>query len=536
LRKEAMDEIEAALKSCNGLLETSPAHMKQLSELTRGLRDRLTDTQINLRPTAARLSGSLLAIVDKLSQARLARLVFAALINSAMNDIKKPMRDASLDAIRTGIAASSLDGGGLNELSLEALVSAIVGEVNEAAIRVSLSNLDWVYVAVLSPEYFHVSQAGGLPDVLMLLHAVADSLPNLDEIVAARGQPLGEKYAVVLVECLTSSKSETRAAALSLLEASVENGVVNLESVRKASGRLKPAVQRTVGPLIAKIAKQTPSSLPIEKEPIPEKALAESQDNVVGREMRFPRAGKTTLAKVEHPSSVDPVPKHPLTSGKHLADSTTRSIIWPEYPEEPTGSILDNLKRFWSPYLPPTTTQALFPSSGIRKQDDAKNGIDLLSKALVIDRATGSAAVNEQLDLVLKWVCFVLCSKESTTGLLEILSLLRNLLQFMGESRREFSDSEALESVPLILDKVSGAKVRNVVDIQHRILVSLARTHLRLATLGEVSRRIPGNKSFTRTRRTLTTETSVFGMCTNDGQFSACEGEGPSVPLVCCMS
>jgi hypothetical protein len=328
-------------------------------------------------------------------------------------------------------------------------------------------------------EYVDVSQAGGLPDVLMLLHAVADSLPNLDEIVAARGQPLGEKYAVVLVECLTSSKSETRAAALSLLEASVENGVVNFESVRKASGRLKPAVQRTVGPLIAKIAKQTPSNMSIEKEPVPEKALAESQDNVVGREMRFPRAGKTMLAKVEHPSSIDPVPKHPLllTSGKHLADSTIRSIIWPEYPEEPTGSILDNLKRFWSPYLPPATTQALFPSSGIRKQDDAKNGIDLLSKALVIDRTTGSTAVNEQLDLVLKWVCFVLCSKESTTGLLEILSLLKNILQFMGESRREFSDSEALESVPLILDKVSGAKVRNVVDGQHRILVSLALTH-----------------------------------------------------------
>jgi hypothetical protein len=151
LRKEAMDEIEAALKSCNGLLETSLAHMKQLSELARGLRDRLTDTQINVRPTAARLSGSLLAIVDKLSQAKLARLVFAALINSAMNDIKKPMRDAALDAIRTGIAASSLDGGGLNELSLEALVSAIVGEVNEAAVRVSLSNLDWLYVAVFLP-------------------------------------------------------------------------------------------------------------------------------------------------------------------------------------------------------------------------------------------------------------------------------------------------------------------------------------------------------------------------------------------------
>jgi hypothetical protein len=136
MRKEAMDEIEAALKSCSGLIETTPPQMKQLAELTRALRDRLTDTQINLRPTAARLAGSLLSVVEKGCQAKLGKLVFAPLINAAMNDIKKPMRDASLAAIRTGITASSLDGGDLNELALESLVSALVAEVNESSIRV----------------------------------------------------------------------------------------------------------------------------------------------------------------------------------------------------------------------------------------------------------------------------------------------------------------------------------------------------------------------------------------------------------------
>ena len=110
--------------------------MKQLSDLTRGLRDRLTDLQINLRPSAARLVGSLLSLVDKSSQAKLGKLVFPALINEAMNDIKKPMRDASIEAIQTSIKASQLDGGGVNVLSLEALVVALVSEVNEAAVRV----------------------------------------------------------------------------------------------------------------------------------------------------------------------------------------------------------------------------------------------------------------------------------------------------------------------------------------------------------------------------------------------------------------
>jgi hypothetical protein len=140
MRKEALDEIEAALKDCSGLIEAAAPQMKQIVDLTRGLRERLTDLQINLRPAAARIVGLLLSSVDKSNQAKLCKLVLASLINEAMNDIKKPMRDASLEAIRTSITASPLDGGGLNALALEALVGALVSEVNEAAIRVRTNN------------------------------------------------------------------------------------------------------------------------------------------------------------------------------------------------------------------------------------------------------------------------------------------------------------------------------------------------------------------------------------------------------------
>jgi hypothetical protein len=137
-RKEALEELEAALKQCSGLLDTSPPKLKELVELTRVLRDRLADTQINLKPLAARIAGNLLSSVDKTAQAKLGKLLFGPLINAAMNDIKKPMRDASLEAIRAGFTSSSLDGGDLNEEALEVLVIALVGEVNESAVRVSL--------------------------------------------------------------------------------------------------------------------------------------------------------------------------------------------------------------------------------------------------------------------------------------------------------------------------------------------------------------------------------------------------------------
>jgi hypothetical protein len=136
MRKEALDEIEVALKSCNGLLDTSPPQMKQLVELARGLRDRLIDLQINLRPTAARVVGTLVSLLDSASQAKLCKVVLPALINEAINDIKKTMRDASLLAIQNSITSSQLDGGSVNVMSVEPLLNALASEVNEAAIRV----------------------------------------------------------------------------------------------------------------------------------------------------------------------------------------------------------------------------------------------------------------------------------------------------------------------------------------------------------------------------------------------------------------
>jgi hypothetical protein len=137
VRKEALDEVEMALKRVTGLVNASGSNLKHVIDLTRALRDRLSDTQINLKPVAARAIAGLLSMVDKTTQAKLGRIVFAPLINAAMNDIKKPMRDAALEALRSGTTASELLGGGINEEALEPFIAALVGEVTEASARVS---------------------------------------------------------------------------------------------------------------------------------------------------------------------------------------------------------------------------------------------------------------------------------------------------------------------------------------------------------------------------------------------------------------
>ena len=118
----------------NGLISTEA--LKPLVDLLRALRERLSDSQSNLKPVAARIIGSILGSVDTVSQAKLGKIVFAPLVSAVMNDNRKPMRDASMEAIRMGTMASSFEGGEPNTSSLESLMVAVVGELNDSEFKV----------------------------------------------------------------------------------------------------------------------------------------------------------------------------------------------------------------------------------------------------------------------------------------------------------------------------------------------------------------------------------------------------------------
>jgi cytoskeleton-associated protein 5 len=134
LRKEAMDAVETALARCNGLISTES--LKPLVDLLRAMRERLSDSQSNLKPVAARIIGSILRSVDKVSQAKLGKIVFAPLVSAVLNDNRKPMRDESMEALRAGTTASSIEGGEPNSSALESLMVAVVGELSESEYKV----------------------------------------------------------------------------------------------------------------------------------------------------------------------------------------------------------------------------------------------------------------------------------------------------------------------------------------------------------------------------------------------------------------
>jgi cytoskeleton-associated protein 5 len=182
LRKEAMEEVTQEAEKCAGLLSTEGKAYLTLKELMVALRSRMNDSQSNLKPLAAATMTSVLSRVDESSQAKLGKVVFPSLVNAAMTDMKKTMRDASLAALQAGMRQSDQDGGCVNMLAFDVLVLSLQAELSDAAIK-----------------------SVGLPDLLSLMVKLLEpTCSQSDERLPSHVQ-----LAKVIVSCLLSSKCKS---------------------------------------------------------------------------------------------------------------------------------------------------------------------------------------------------------------------------------------------------------------------------------------------------------------------------------------
>ena len=469
-RKVALEDVEKALKNTSGLLDTSK--MRPLVELLRAMRDRLTDTQINLKPIAARLIGLVLSSVEGEAQGKLGKVVYAPVMNAAMNDKRKVMNDAAMEALQKSISIPEIEGEGFNEHSLEPFVVALIGELDESEFK-----------------------SAGIAGILTLTQKLVQHLPDLEKVSSQRGDSVGGRFSRVLVNALSSSKVEIRSAAESLLSECLANGVFSMQTAKKSMGRLVPAKQRSVGMILAKIssaststsdsrAKNEPSSTkppsgirsainrsaPVER--MPSKSIQKSEIQKSKPSYTRPPVEKSRVATYAKPRvQSDEVEEtasssHPLiydisSTGVQKSQAAMRSLTWPEFPEEPSGSALySGLKKAWAPIIPPNSLKILFPDKGIRKLDDVMGGFDLLRQAIALDKENEGLVVLEQLHFILRYSVFALGCKETTVGLGGLLDMIADLLSYLHGLKYEFSDSEITIFVPFLFEKASVAKGR----------------------------------------------------------------------------
>lgn len=261
-----------------------------------------------------------------------------------------------------------------------------------------------------------------------------------------------------------------------------QNGSMPVDCVRASTDRLKPAQQRGVGSILAKLARALPTGSQVEKENVPgaERAPEHVQQRTTKTSARgggkgdqhapsTPRIAEEPKQNTHghrHGSPRSEAPVHPLIASSGISSleksrASLRTLVWPEYPEEPLGAeLFAQLKKAWSPVLPSTTITAFFPIGGIRKQDDGTTGCECLKRAILFERAGDGVAIEEQLELIFRWITLVLCSKEHTVGLQALLTTTTELFAYLRDIKYEVSDSEAMLLIPFVLEKASLAKGR----------------------------------------------------------------------------
>lgn len=453
-RKDALDEVDAALGKCGGLLSTEGKAFLQLKQLAANLRLRINDSQSNLKPLAASVIGSLLSHLDDTAQAKIGPVVFPALVNAAMNDMKKTMRDAAVSALEFGTDSPKQNGGGTNASSVEAFILSLESELSDAAIKSS-----------------------GLPDVLVFLTAKMETLTATNE---QEKLSVHRPLAKVIVMSLLSSKSGSRSAAENLLAVCSKNGFVPPSSFDKEIGKLLPAQQRTVRSFIPKMSKQDQELVDTfkkasERPRRPGQMMSSRQTTQVARPntkttLQSPRASghRKSSSIVE----TDVLPDNPLQmsdrsvkpKGQRLA-MLGKGDSWPEYSEEPSSDTIQSLRRAWAVLIPSTSIDVLLPQSGLRTHDDCTDGCDLLSKAIRYSRDNNDSSFLEMLDFIFKWATCAFLLRDHTSGFRKLLSTIRELFERLDELSYAISDGEALILLPYLLDKASVAKLQFKEDI-----------------------------------------------------------------------
>ena len=69
--------------------------------------------------------------------------MFGPLINAAMNDNKKLMRDTAMDALEKSTRKLDTEGGGSNPFSMESFMSSMVGELEDSEFKIKARRYEY---------------------------------------------------------------------------------------------------------------------------------------------------------------------------------------------------------------------------------------------------------------------------------------------------------------------------------------------------------------------------------------------------------
>lgn len=435
-RKVALEAIVSACERSGHFLDPT----KGAQELIRALKARLNDTQANLKPLAAAAIGHIIASMETNAACKMLRIIADPLL-AGLADNKKGMRDAAVSALQMAV---TLNKGGENALGEPSILAVLVTPICEALVN-PVGRQELLEWALKQHEMLR---------------------GDVSELV------------VPLVLSLQDKTAAVRGVTEQLLMALSARSAVSRMSIEKATRDLPPAVKRTLTGTVDKIlaafgsAKMDMASSGVSAADVPPPSA-----KMIAPETSDPALPPPPpVAQVEKEKEVVPVasiveeqqatvqaPPSPVRDS-WLLKKTNKSkrlddffrLNWPQPPEDPSDTEMNVLRSTWEPLMSPDLSSLVFP---VTKGGALLNQDSFIPAATELSNQLQGPHALQHVDLILRWCCYVIGVRESSTGLLKVLQLIISCFSLVQKSAdgAMLHDSEVQSIFPHLIDK-SGHK------------------------------------------------------------------------------
>jgi len=519
-RKAALDEVLSAVTSkssgSGGGAAVPLQDTRAFVELLRGVKGRVGDTQVNLKPLALQCLASLVRSQDASNGATARALkLCAADILAGAHDTRKPARDKVFECLAACITLSTSGDVAGSPAASPGAMDALFPFMCAALHKVGPGRAELL--------------------AFFALHAEALSGPKACD---------ASQLLPPLLACLADKAKDSRAAAEHCLCTFASAGLVNKSALDRAVQDLSPTVKRTLQSAVDRAheamaaykvsAAAAAASAAASTEVAASATFADSAD--VAAQEHDDGAASTKMDTSEETTKKEPAA---LTKAKQsdkadkrtaatTADAATAAAAekvappakakwacglkrhdkkakreaefrgsgkgWSVPPEDPKQPELDLLHAQWRDHLLPDAEAALFPQATVvagppgkpKSMEASSDGLAVLEGVLKVatrggaakdnNKKTGSkeeeevvddeaaqeasAVLLEHADLVFKWVTVRLCERESVPVLQRLLELMVGLLTHFKDLRYALSEAEAQVLLPYLGEKSGNSKQR----------------------------------------------------------------------------
>ncbi len=436
-RKAAIEDVIAACKASGQYIEANRA----AADVIKGLKERLSDSQSNLKPLAASAIAEVMVSLPTDVAPKFCRLFHEALLG-CISDNKKLMREAAISALDCILAAH---GQHIMDTFVAPLTVALGSTVGCTEL------LGWL------SKHLHLIQPAERGTVLVkpLLKCLQDKSASVRQVA--------EDCLASIVAAGGASPSQVRSATRGFQSATLRamkaglQRICNVAPVPDSSSNVHGGGKSQESSSLEKMC-DPKESLPrpsLKKKPLKRQLLSSTGSVAAGETGAGDGAGSPS-------NRVEAVVALPCNMGKGRRMELERKQRWSEFTTDDRreGAAEEALKALWSPILPNRATVALFPvhaaGGGVHNSPEIYiEGISMLSKALTQD----GRSFMDHLDLALRWITIRLYDKENVKVMQALLDLLVAILE-MAKHHGGLSEHEVELILPTLLDKSGMSKDR----------------------------------------------------------------------------